>query len=541
MTRHVNRVALLVAALAALTAAAAGADPPGVVARLNFTQGPVSFRPGSLEDWAPAELNYPLTVGDHVWTDDGGRAEMHVGSSAVRLDAGTEVSFLNLDDQAVQVSLAQGTINVRLRQLDVGDTFEVDTPNSVVTLVQPGSYTITATGDDNTGLTVRGGQAEVTAAGNDFDVPMGQTATVVGSGSVGWYLQPSGPYSDFGQWWSARDAREDQLASANYVSRDMTGYDDLDANGTWTVMPGYGPVWSPTTVPVGWAPYKYGRWAWVAPWGWTWIDEAPWGFAPFHYGRWAFAAGRWVWVPGTRAPRPVYAPALVAFVGTGPGADPNEAGVGWFPLGPQEVYVPPYQASPTYVQRVNVTQVNNVTITTIEQTNVTQVTYVNRTAPYAVTVVPRETFMGGRPAQSSAISFTTNQARTAPVIGMGPTVAPQRESVIGQRFESAPPARQPPPQVMNRPVYGRLTPAPAPPPFMVQQAPLAPVTIYRQPPAQVVAPPAPPVRQQRPMIINPRQPQPGYPQPGYPQPRQGFQPQPQPMQPQPGFQPQPQP
>ncbi len=374
-----------------------------------------------------------------------------------------------------------------------------------------------------------------------------------GTGSVGWYLQPAGPFGEWEQWCAARDAREDQLVSLRYVSPDMTGYEDLDANGTWMVMAGYGPVWAPRTVPIGWAPYKYGHWAWVAPWGWTWVDDAPWGFAPFHYGRWAFVGGRWVWAPGTVVARPVYAPALVVFVGAGPEGDPNAGGVGWFPLGPREVYVPPYGASPTYVQRVNVMQVNNITITTIEQTNVTQVTYVNRTAPYAMTVVPRQSFVMGQPVQRSAIVFNTNQARTAPIIGMGATVAPQRESIIGQPYVVNNPARQPPPQVMNRPVYGRITPAPPPAAFVPPQQPMAPVTVYRQPPPQAVAPVGPPVRQQRPIIINPRgpglqpQPQGGFqpqpvPQP-QPQQRPGFAPQPipQPAQPQqrPGFQPQP--
>ncbi len=36
-----------------------------------------------------------------------------------------------------------------------------------------------------------------------------------------------------------------------------------------------------------WTPFRDGRWAEIAPWGRTWIDNAPWGFAPAHYGRWA--------------------------------------------------------------------------------------------------------------------------------------------------------------------------------------------------------------------------------------------------------------
>jgi hypothetical protein len=76
----------------------------------------------------------------------------------------------------------------------------------------------------------------------------------------------------------------------------------------------------------------------------------PWGFAPFHYGRWALVHGRWVWVPGARVHRPVYAPALVVFVG-------SDIKIGWFPLGPREPYLPAYPASRTYIKNVNVTHV----------------------------------------------------------------------------------------------------------------------------------------------------------------------------------------
>src|SRR5205814_10383503 len=135
-----------------------------------------------------------------------------------------------------------------------------------------------------------------------------------------------------------RERRVDTLTSVRYVPRAIVGYDDLDEFGAWRVVPEYGPVWAPR-VRAGWAPYRFGHWAWVEPWGWTWIDEAPWGFAPFHYGRWAYTGGGWVWVPGTVVVRPIYAPALVAFVG-GPGwrigMDVGSP-VGWFPLGPREV------------------------------------------------------------------------------------------------------------------------------------------------------------------------------------------------------------
>jgi hypothetical protein len=527
MTRKWNRTLLISLAFTALGAISAAADPPSIVGRLNLAEGAVSFKPGSLDDWVPAELNYALTAGDHLWADEGSRAEVHVGSSVIRLDGGTEVSFLNLDDQATQIALTQGAVNVRLWRLDPGEAFEIDTPNSVVTLLQPGSYTVSVQGEEGTSVAVRSGQAEVSASGNDFNVPVGQMANLSGSGSIAYYLTPLDPPSAWDAWWAARDAREQQFASLRYVPRDMIGAEDLDDSGTWIVLAGYGPCWTPRNVPLGWAPYRFGRWAWVAPWGWTWIDAAPWGFAPFHYGRWAFVTGRWVWLPGSMVARPVYAPALVVFVGGDPG-DPTAAGIGWFPLGPREVYVPPYAVSPTYVQRVNITTIN-ITVVNIERINVTQVTYVNRNAPSAVTMVPRQMFTAGRPTTGATISFTMDQARRAPIIGMGATVAPQRESIIGQPMAPAP---RPPEQVVGRPVFGRLVPAPAPQPFIVRPEPLPPVTVYQRPP-QAPPPPAGPVRQPAPVMINPMRPQPQPQQPQQPPAMRPSQPQPpQPQQPQ---------
>ncbi|MFP3608414.1 DUF6600 domain-containing protein, partial [Paraburkholderia sp. SIMBA_053] len=76
----------------------------------------------------------------------------------------------------------------------------------------------------------------------------------------------------FDQWAASRDAAEDRSVSARYVSREIPGYQDLDANGTWRSSPQYGEVWVPRATPAGWAPYHDGHWVWQAPWGWTWVD-----------------------------------------------------------------------------------------------------------------------------------------------------------------------------------------------------------------------------------------------------------------------------
>ena len=345
------------AALPVLAQAPAG-DPPSRVARLSFKSGSVSFRPGSVEDWTEASLNYPLTAGDRLWTQTGARAELHAGANAIRMASETALALLNLDDFNTQIGVTEGTLNVHIDALASGEHFEVDTPNAAITLLQPGDYHIDSHSDTNTtAAAVLNGYAEITAGGSTYPVAPRQSANVTGLDQVGERTGPAPMPNEFDQWCAARNQREAQSQSVRYVPRDMIGYEDLDQYGTWRMAPPYGMVWVPMNAAAGWAPYHSGHWAWVDPWGWTWVNDAPWGFAPFHYGRWAYS-GSWFWIPGTMAPRPVYAPALVAFVG-GPGFGMSAAfgvggGVAWFALGPGELYRPAYAVSPVYLQALNV-------------------------------------------------------------------------------------------------------------------------------------------------------------------------------------------
>ena len=193
---------------------------------------------------------------------------------------------------------------------------------------------------------------------------------------------------DFDRWASDRDRGYENSVSARYVSPDVVGYKDLDANGTWRVDAAYGNVWMPNRVAAGWAPYRDGHWSWIDPWGWTWVDDAPWGFAVSHYGRWANLSGTWGWVPGPCARRAYYAPALVAFVGSGKfqhlDFQRQRRGVAWFPLAPREVYRPSYPVSRGYFENVN--RSNTVITTTVindyyNNTNVTNVVYANQQVP----------------------------------------------------------------------------------------------------------------------------------------------------------------
>jgi hypothetical protein len=325
--------------------------------------------------------------------------------------------------------------------------------------LRPGEYRIDTDADSNvTTVTVRDGEAEFTSDGASAPTPvrMGQSARVSGTNPAALDIGALPPPGEFDLWCEARDRGEERAQSVRYVSRGTIGYEDLDAYGVWREVPPYGWVWVPR-VAAGWAPYRSGYWAWVEPWGWTWIADEPWGFAPFHYGRWAYAGGGWLWVPGAMAPRPVYAPALVAFVG-GAGFT---AGVAWFPLGPAEVYRPAYHVSDAYVRRVNVASVNVLNL------NVTNVRYVNRGAPGAMTVVRQDDFVHARPVARVMVAVDPSQMARGQVIGATALVAPRRESVL---VEAAPvAAHAPPARFMDRAVVARVAPPPPPVPFRLKQ------------------------------------------------------------------------
>ena len=57
--------ALLLGSLATVNAQDQEQDPSARVLRASYLQGEVSFRPGTVDDWTSATLNYPLSSGDH--------------------------------------------------------------------------------------------------------------------------------------------------------------------------------------------------------------------------------------------------------------------------------------------------------------------------------------------------------------------------------------------------------------------------------------------------------------------------------------------
>lgn len=319
---------------------AVGQTPP----RLSFVDGQASFwRPGA-QDWTQAQVNTPLEPGDQLYTGSPGNLELQIAARAfVRTWANTQLGLENQEPDFLQFKVTTGYAAFDLRMLEPGRTVELDTPNAAFTIDHEGYYRVDVDGERTSFITRRGGQATVTPAGGPSMV-VAPSEEVVIEGAAGPQLTSyTAPQLDeWDQWNYARTDHLLESVSARYVSPEIYGADDLDSYGDWRIVPAYGPVWVPTTVPPGWVPYSTGAWIMDPYYGWTWVDTQPWGWAPCHYGRWVFVDGFWAWAPGPVVVRPAYAPALVAFFG-GPGVGITVAGgpvVGWVALGWGEPCVP---------------------------------------------------------------------------------------------------------------------------------------------------------------------------------------------------------
>ncbi|MGO4815516.1 DUF6600 domain-containing protein, partial [Cupriavidus sp. 2MCAB6] len=441
-----TRALLLAASLVFITwqlpALAQSADPSERIATITDAAGNLSFAPAGSDDWAQAGLNRPITTGDRLWVDNGGQAELHAGSTAIRLGSGTAVTVLNLDDSATQVKLTQGTLQLRVRALPPDQPVEIDTPNVAFVPAEPGDYRLDVAPDgSNTVVTMHHGSAVVYGDNRSRQMRRGEQIRFAGTDLAEAGSATNPPLDGFDRWTMARDAREDSSPSARYVAPEMTGYAALDDYGDWQEDPGYGAVWFPRVVAAGWAPYSTGYWAWVAPWGWSWCDDAPWGFAPSHYGRWARIGNRWGWMPGPRSVRPVYAPAVVGFIGEGHGHG-RGPGVAWYPLGPHEAYRPVYGASPAYLSRINRFAGNNEAFNRHGGN-----AFINRNVPGAITDMPSRAFVQGQRVPPGARGVAWRNLPQGEANGT-PPLAPVKGSLHG-----AAPARPAPPEAAQS--FGR--------------------------------------------------------------------------------------
>jgi hypothetical protein len=462
--------------------------------------------------WNQADFDQPVCEDMSLRTGEKARARIRIGPDAIEMSDDTVLNVLNLTDRLIEASLRQGRVYLQVNRLGAGETVEIEIPRGSLWLLQPGGYDIeVGTADQPARITVFDGKARFFGGDADTSVAAGEQVQVAGtypavttterSSAAANPTAPAapmqapaagtsppavperependgrqpaqqpgpiaaadrvaseppgpapaaaapGPGDDF-LFFVAESKNDPEAAqSAHYVSPETTGYDELDRYGHWETLPDSRAVWFPSSVPADWAPYRFGHWDSIAPWGLTWVDDEPWGFAPFHYGRWINLDGRWGWVPGPVVPDPVYAPALVTFVdpngGTGDGPD-----VGWFPLGPDDVYAPWYVTGPAYVERVNV----------VAHAGIGGGAATWR-APYAnrqfATVVARGALADGRPVQLAMARIPADRLAQAAVMRGAPHVTPTPRTVPGAEGAGAEPSRA---QENRRPELSRNGP-----------------------------------------------------------------------------------
>lgn len=436
----------------------AGRTPP----RLSFTDGDVSFwRPGA-EDWGPAQVNTPLAPGDALYTGARANLELQIGARAfVRAGAETQLGLDNQEPDFLQFKVTTGHASIDLRSLSPGHTVELDTPNAAFTIERSGYYRIDVVEDTTTFITRRGGRATMTPEGGEgVGIASSEQVVVSGTGTprVETYVAPE--LDAWDRWNYDRTDHLIDALSARYVPSGMYGTDALDHYGSWRIVSQYGPVWVPDGVAAGWAPYSTGRWIWDPYYGWTWVDNAPWGWAPFHYGRWVYASDFWAWAPGPIV-APVYAPALVAFFGSGNVAVRVGLGfpaVGWVALGWGEPFIPWWGSAgfvgvPCWRGWGGPHIVNNVVINRTTIVNVKNVTvFRNVDVNHAVVVVRRDRF-GHGPIEGARLT-NVDVRRLEPFRGTL-SIKPRPVSLV----PATGPTRRPPDVVLRRHVVATREPS----------------------------------------------------------------------------------
>ena len=344
-------------------------QPDPGVARVSIAQGDVSTMRGDSGDWVAATVNAPVVAGDKVATAAHSRAEIQLDfANVLRMNETAEVNLANLTAKKMQIQVSSGLVDlVVFKGADAGA--EIDTPNMAVRPLTEGVYRIQVNSNDDTQLTVRQGEAEVSTPQGSTKVEPNQVILVRGTENPEFRTEAAAPKDEWDRWNSERDNQIEQAQAWQHTDRYYTGSSDLDQHGRWENVPDYGWCWTPN-VDAGWVPYSDGRWTWEPYYGWTWVSYEPWGWAPYHYGRWFWGGSNWCWWPGVGfwGPRPIWGPAYVGFFGFGGrgwGVGFNIGGfgfgfgsIGWLPMGPRDGFNPWWGRGG---RGFNVTNINNIT------------------------------------------------------------------------------------------------------------------------------------------------------------------------------------
>ncbi|MGE5172369.1 MAG: DUF6600 domain-containing protein [Betaproteobacteria bacterium] len=403
--------------------------------RISLIDGDVQIKTPDAGDWGPASINVPLLEGDQIWVPQEGRVELQLNTgSYIRLDQNSALQILSLDRDSSQFYLSQGHAYL-FYDAPRGGVIQIDTPDASTRAFDRAIFRIDMSDEyQYTDVAVYKGYVETENRVGRTRINAGEMLTV-GQNTNG-EVAPIGPPDEWETWNKSRNdrmlARRD--ASSRYLPPELRAYSyDFDAGGRWVEVPDYGYCWTPTVIiGAGWAPYRFGRWAWIGG-DYVWVSYDPWGWAPYHYGRWAFVASiGWFWVPPV-AGAVYWGPGYVGWVTTGDY-------VGWVPLAPGEIYYGRGYYGP---HSVNITTIN---VNQVNITNVYKNVYINN----GVTVVNRNTFATASPKIVSVNQrIIQQQIFTKNNISVGtPAIKPTKASYFASS-RPVPPAKLPPQPVRN--------------------------------------------------------------------------------------------
>lgn len=349
------------------------AEETGAV-QLSLLEGDVRIYSQETAEWRQAAINMPVNPGDRISVTGDGRAELHLqGGVYARLGDDTTFDMIDVSDKDAHFYLDRGHIYINNKRGGIR-TVQIDTPSATCNSADNSLILVDVDESGDAALSVVKGYAYLENRQGKTRVASGKTLRITAENAE---LSPIAPPDGWERW----NFRQDRAAftlgeSARYLPDELHEYaNDFDDHGRWVFVRDYGYAWTPAVIGFDWVPFRLGQWIWSRG-DYVWVSDERWGWAPYHYGRWAFVNGvGWCWVPPA-AGAAVWGPGYVAWTRT-PGA------IGWLPLAPGEIYYGRRQYGP-----------GSVSITTVTINHVKQV-YKNVSVNNAVTMVPADTFNRG--------------------------------------------------------------------------------------------------------------------------------------------------
>ena len=278
-------------------------------ARLSHVDGSVQVLQGDQTAFEQAVANMPLAEGSRVQTGEDGRAEVQFENGSVaRLTPKSSMTLSQIErgpegaaETRVEMLSGLGYFELHSRG---GENSLVFGPNTVVPV--DGSAVVRVNMDANpVEMSVFDGKIHVTS-GDQFavDVRANETIRFDAADAARYFLAEEVNADSWDGWNNDRDqALAQQAMKRTEASQTAAnsgggmGWSDLDQNGNWYSMPGYGNVWAPYGMTAGWDPYGSGYWGYYGG-GYTWISGYPWGWLPYRCGGWNyFNSFGWGWMP----------------------------------------------------------------------------------------------------------------------------------------------------------------------------------------------------------------------------------------------------